>query len=759
MLQVDKQIAEIISARHRALPRIEGLVKQWEKVALDLDAMVAALGSVPEPLAHDPEILDLVRRARSDDLRQGIRSAITDLHAVQTRLARDTVNIGVSGQARVGKSTLLQSISGLGDDQIPTGSGLPVTAVRSRIYHSAKRRQAVLSMHTFESFAADVLRPYHEELAILDIPADGEGFRRFRYPAEDELLESKHATGLGIHKRLLEMQASYPSYEPMLTGGDRSVSLEDLRQFVAYPTADEVKESSGSPARLYLAVRDAAIYTPFPLTRVERLGITDLPGLGELAPGAERHHVAGLRDAVDMVILVKRPEEGMAFWKGEDARALNVLDDARGDVAARDDFAFLLLNISPDSKPALVTSLRTSVTEAVAKAAGGSHYRVLEADASDPDSVAAAVLAPVVEHLANRLGTMDEQVLQGAITRSREVAARVVRLSTDVVAALAAASSVTSSVEEDRTIRTTELREALAADLTLLVNDLFTAARDEAEDAEYAAAIDAVYTGLHEYLRAGLGTGDEEQWVSGALSRMIVGHNAAKVAVDEFNQVRVEIGERYAALNDVLNDVKVRRLWDQVAGVLRAHLGDHLLGSQGTPGDEALRRLSAALDEASELPESVKRAVDLLLELRFDFRTQIYPRVRSELDDVNLEVIDPETGERRVQKTVAITKDGARELYRLIVQRADQAAYRIKKAILLDARLPALVLFAAAEQFEDSFIRAGSSDRDFSRLARSYRDEIWPGVYTNLDADNARISRAAKATQSLRDSANAAVEG
>jgi hypothetical protein len=240
------------------------------------------------------------------------------------------VNIGVSGQARVGKSTLLQSISGLGDDQIPTGSGLPVTAVRSRIYHSAKRRQVVLSMHTFESFGADVLRPYHDELNILEVPADGEAFRRFRYPAEEDLPEEKHASNLGMLKRLLEMQDSFPSYEPLLTGGDKTVGLDDLRPFVAYPTADAIRDGSGSPARPYLAVRDVAIHTPFPLTRVERLGIIDLPGLGELAPGAEHHHVTGLRDTVDVVILVKRPEEGMAFWKAEDARALNVLDDARG---------------------------------------------------------------------------------------------------------------------------------------------------------------------------------------------------------------------------------------------------------------------------------------------------------------------------------------------------------------------------------------------------------------------------------------------
>ena len=194
--------------------------------------------------------------------------------------------------------------------------------------------------------------------------------------------------------------------------------------------------------------------------------------------------------------------------------------------------------------------------------------------------------------------------------------------------------------------------------------------------------------------------------------------------------------------------------------MLRAHLGDHLLGAEGIPGDEALAAgLSAALDEASELPESIKRAVDRLLDLRFDFRTQIYPRVRSELDYVNLEVIDPETGERRVQKTVAISEDGARELYRLIVQRADQAAYRIKVAISQDSRLPAQVLFAAASGSRTRSSAPAPRNATSAGFARSYRDEIWPGAYNNLDADNARISRAAKAAQSLRDSANAAVEG
>ena len=90
--------------------------------------------------------------------REGAAEAVRLLRVLEARLARDTVNIGVSGQARVGKSTLLQSVSGLGDDQIPTGQALPVTAVRSRIFHAPDLRRATLRLHSFDTFVTDVAR-------------------------------------------------------------------------------------------------------------------------------------------------------------------------------------------------------------------------------------------------------------------------------------------------------------------------------------------------------------------------------------------------------------------------------------------------------------------------------------------------------------------------------------------------------------------------------------------------------------------------
>ena len=110
-------------------------------------------------------------------------------------------------------------------------------------------------------------------------------------------------------------------------------------------------------------------------------------------------------------------------------------------------------------------------------------------------------------------------------------------------------------------------------------------------------------------------------------------------------------------------------------------------------------------------------------------------------DPTVLQERDPVTGEQRNRVVVEVSPDGAEQLYAFVVQMAEQAAYLTKKALLLrEGVTPALVLHAAAEQLEDTMIRSGDSEREFKRLARSYRDEIWPGVFGEIDAANARVA-------------------
>jgi hypothetical protein len=136
--------------------------------------------------------------------------------------------------------------------------------------------------------------------------------------------------------------------------------------------------------------------------------------------------------------------------------------------------------------------------------------------------------------------------------------------------------------------------------------------------------------------------------------------------------------------------------------------------------------------------------------VRLDYRSQLHPRVRAELDGLTLQERDPVTGEQRNRVVVEVSADGAEQLYTFVTAMAEQAAYLTKKALLLrEGVTPALVLHAAAEQLEDTMIRSGDSEREFKRLARSYRDEIWPGVFGEIDAANARVATVARARDAL----------
>ena len=134
-----------------------------------------------------------------------------------------------------------------------------------------------------------------------------------------------------------------------------------------------------------------------------------MPGLGEFAARADEHHVGGLQNEVDVVLLVKRPVEGMAYWGDADARALDLIDSARGFVDRRD-FVVLVLNTG-DTSDALLTALRDHIRGQVNSGVTDQFFRVLECDAADAGDVFAGVLAPVLAHLAVRMPAMRHRVV------------------------------------------------------------------------------------------------------------------------------------------------------------------------------------------------------------------------------------------------------------------------------------------------------------------------------------------------------------
>jgi hypothetical protein len=739
---ISADIEGILDARRRSVPGVRAEIEWWLRVDDQLAGLAAAVRELGEHRSTPAELREGLAGFRVEEAREGVAEAVRLLRVLESRFSRTTINIGVSGQARVGKSTLLQSISGLDDGQIPTGKGLPVTAVRSRIFHSRTNQRATVRLHTFDTFVADVLAPHHAQLGLPGLPTTAAEFAGWDYPAPGSPASgSDKPSWATLLKRLRDMQAALPSYRSELVGGEREIGLDELRPYVAYPTNDELG-AEAAVSRRYLAVRDLRIECPFPHAKVEQLAVVDLPGLGEVAVGAEAHHIDGLQNEVDVVLLVKRAMGDEAYWGEADARTLDLLDIARGFVAKRD-FVFLVLN-QGGVDPVLQRTLRDDVNREINMGEPDRFFQILETDAADPQDVFARVLGPVLQHLTARMPAMDAEVLAGTRAETQAAADRIERLATDLAAVLATVRSSTGSAAEDLDRRARRLRQDLAAGLQELVVRLHEQAREASEDPEFVAAVEEVYASNREWIVGGLGVG-EQTWRDEGLRRMRVDGFSAGYTGDELNRIRVEISGSFEQIDGFFAE-RTEQLWTAVADVLSGALGELLGGHRGA---DALRTLAELLDQASPPCPRLRRAVQALLGIRLDYRSQLHPRVRSELDGLALEVVDPQSGALTQQMTVPTSEAGVEQLYRFVVRCAEQAAYLTKKALLREAVTPALVLHAAAEQFEDTVIRSGDSEVEFRRLADSYKNEIWPGVYQEIDAANARFAAVTRARDAL----------
>ena len=748
-IDINAKIDGILQARRQKLPLIEREITRWNDLQKKLQMLESAVTELRQHDSTTTETQHNLSGLHFSPVQESVLSTLASLGLLKGRLMRDTLNIGVSGRARVGKSTLLQSIAGLTDEQIPTGSGLPVTAVRSRIFHSPQAR-ATLLLQTYDSFRRDVLQPYHTELGLPEVPRSLSDFRAHHYPKSVADLGDKGeaASAVALLRRLKEMHETLPSYEANLTGGEKIVSLDELRQYVAYPTAEQIDK--GESSRCYLAVRDVRIECPFPYAQVNRLGIIDLPGLGELAANAEEHHIAGLQNEVDFVLMVKRPVEGMAYWGKEDGAAINLLDKARGLIHNRRDFVSIVLNMggAPDN---LASALRGDVRRQVNDGEDGKHFQVLETNAPDKQAVYAQVLSPVLNHLADRLPVMDQQIIDGTQAEYQAASQRVQQILTDVEKALSHSkgAEMGASAQERLYKLTHDLHRDLASDLKHMLSDMKKKARNQ-NDTAFEEAVTQAYQSTEEWIKSGLGFESKDAWCKNAVKEFNVKNGSGGFVIDECNRIRVEVSNRFAGIDGYFHGA-LDDLWNQLSNnILNKHLGNLLQGHQGKAGLEMLAKL---LEEGEEPCPTLHKAVQELLGLRLDYRTQLHPRVRATLDELESAVDDPnKPGQKIARFPDREGEKGAQVLFREISELACQTIYQTQKALFKEIEIPALVIHAAIEQFDDALIRSGDSEKEFRRLARSYRDDIWPGEFAKAEAANARMVRVRAAARAVRES-------
>lgn len=723
MASLRRRLDDILEERKLRASDLEAHEQRWTALRGSLEQLSGALDDLARHPNGPEGAAQLARR--TGELPSKIDSDVeTRLGRVRRRFMRSTINIGVAGRSRVGKSTLLQRLSGLNDDQIPTGESLEVTAVRSRIFHSTTASEAIITFHDWGSFRTLVLTPYCERLGWRPAPATPEELRSAVLPEISEG-DPNSATLAKLRLKVEEMQRSLDSYLHLLTGDTRNVPLTQLRALVAFPEGeDQTKERRGGPPanRAYLAVREAVIYCAFPGVDVQRLGLIDLPGTGGINAAGEGRHVAGLKDEVDFIVNLCRPER-YSHWGTEDAVTLDLVKESRCGADSQD-FCHILIN----KGRATARQMDDFEEDARSSVGGGASrdYTIRRCDAISPESVRDDVLAPTLHHLAERLPGMDRAAMTYAMEGTGSTARQIQSVLLEVGNLLDSLPPAASSGLRVYQLAQ-ELHQELGSDFYDLTEGMKEGAR-KGDTAEFEAEVHACEERCEAFLTDGLGRG-RELWLNQVVKRLKTSKSTQSVAVKELNHVRIEFSRMFMGLDSLLQ-ARIDRLQEQVVQLLAPRLA--LSGESST---DMLRQFRSLADEAGT--SGFVAVIDELLDLSVSYRSHLHPQVREAMV-----LLEPESTERdgatkaeRIEP-VSFDEDGAEDLLIQINNIGTKVIGDCTRELFQRARLPDQAIYAAAEQFADGLLRAGPSEEDFHALALEHRDRIWPDEFASIDSQH-----------------------
>lgn len=339
--QVINQILQQRKPLVQKIEQVETLLKQRQEFLKELEQL--RLTIIPQ--LDNPVSVELLKKLDLNKLQSLIDSALEALSKLKRRFARTTLNIGVVGRARQGKSRLLQSISGLTGAEIPDGDREHCTGVRSTIYHNRNGNQetyGVVWFHSERSFLQEIITPYYAQLKLGTPPQSIQEFAQNDLPELPAALNTS-AEYKAKYEHLKRYKDNLGKYYKLLGTTEAKalkITREQIREYVA-----QDNEQGDRIYFNYLAVKEVKIFCPFPQADIGQIALIDLPGLGDTGIGDQERLIKTVGEDVDVIIFVKKPQKG-DYWADVDVKLYDITKSSLVEIPVSL-WSYMILNHTP----------------------------------------------------------------------------------------------------------------------------------------------------------------------------------------------------------------------------------------------------------------------------------------------------------------------------------------------------------------------------------------------------------------------------
>lgn len=330
---------------------------------------------------------------------------IQELERLIKRVGRDSLNICFVGSAGHGKSLVIQKISGLSSNIIPSADGSDCTGTKSVI--SNVDTSTVTADITFFNHTemVEIVNKYLDKITQKTVSTISvSNIEEIRMLSADDLYNLVEGDEeVGFFEHLKKYIQHFDEYSSSL-GKTIEVPEKDIAQYVAQYKSDDASVKYYH----YLSVKNANIKCHFPHDDVGKIVLVDTIGIGATSMGIEDNMLDAIENDSDAIIYMFRPDplrprldyNTLATWG-------KIKDRITADYMK--EMLFVVLNKVSSGKG----ENNKNIPE-LRKAFGNPKFnyaKLLEVDCSSDTEVRTNLLIPVLTQLTEHIQIVDQRLI------------------------------------------------------------------------------------------------------------------------------------------------------------------------------------------------------------------------------------------------------------------------------------------------------------------------------------------------------------
>lgn len=358
------------------------------------------------------DFIDAVRAIDTTPFTEKYKQLMVKIDEVKARYLKEEINISVIGMARMGKSKLLQSISGLNDSVIPAFPDLDCTGavsvirnvdgakVTARVYFYTSTQIMSIINQYIRSIGRGIVKEVRalSEVKTLDIESLRAAILK-EYSTDERKCDQleRYVTNYDVWSKLVERYGNAGEF----------MELSDESQIIKYVAQ---YDNDKQPCYNYMAVSRVEISCSFNYKDAGKIVLRDTIGLGDAKMvGLNEAMLTSIAGDCDAAIVIKRPKDKTDDFRDEDTKLYNLLRgacEARG-MDMTQWFFYVINHIKSADNPAgyaVNTDVCATVEKQIANLAKADSYI---ADVSDKDEVTNKILIPMLNKLKDNLPSLD----------------------------------------------------------------------------------------------------------------------------------------------------------------------------------------------------------------------------------------------------------------------------------------------------------------------------------------------------------------